>query len=132
MKTDKQITKLIDQLIKTSFKESGEMLIEKINDHIKTLKALPIPQSIMALSEYMRRIKREMQRTTLIIESVIPLTSTEVKSIVFAIKADHQVNNVQAVINPSLLGGIKVKIGDVIYDDSISQRILQLGEEIKN
>lgn len=129
---NKQITKLVDQLMKTSFKEDGEVMSDKINEHVKTLKDLPIPQSIMALSEYMRRIKSEVQKSTLTIESVVPLLPVEVKSIVSAIKADHQVNDIQSIINPSLLGGIKVRIGDVIYDDSITNKILQLGEEIRD
>lgn len=132
MKTTKQINKIIDQFMKNSFKDSGEVEVNSINKNVKTLKSLPIPESILALSEYMGRIKTELQRTTLVIESTIPLNVNDIQTITRAIKSDHQVNNIRTVINPSLYGGLKVKIGDVVYDDSISQKILQLGEEIQN
>lgn len=131
MKTSKQVNKIIDQFMKDSFKDDGHMEITSVNKNVATLKSLPIPDSIMALSEYMKRIKSELQRTTLVIESTFQLASNDIRTIITAIKSDHQVNNIRTIINPFLLGGLKVTIGDVVYDDSVSQKILQLGETIR-
>lgn len=130
MKINKHLSKVIDNLIETTFTERQELNQVLIEEHIQTLKSLPMPDSIFALGEYLRRIKSELAKTTLEIESSIPLAQNQVRQITEALKADHPITAVKTVINPSILGGLRVRIGDVVYDDSVSRRILQLGEEI--
>lgn len=130
MKINKQIQKIVNQLMKTSFK-NGDVIESKIMENVKTLKTLPMPDSVMALSEYLRRVKSEVQRSTLVIESTIPVSSLDLKQITEAMKADYHISHVQAVINPSLIGGLRIKIGDVVFDDSVANKILQLREEIR-
>ncbi len=132
IKGSKQVNKIIDLFMEDSFKISGEVNEIEVRKHIKTLKSLPIPHSILGLSEYLRRLKTELSKTTVEIESAIPLSSSQVNQITKAIRADHFVSHVKTTINPAILGGLKVTIGDSVYDDSVSRRILQLGEEIKS
>lgn len=132
MKSNKQFTKIIDNLMETAFKKDGNLDQKQVESHVKALKSLPIPDSIIALSEYLRRIKFELNKTTLEIETSIPLSQSQIKQITDAVKVDHQISAVKSTINPSILGGLRVKIGDVVYDDSIARRILQLGEEIRS
>ena len=132
MKTNKQLAKTIDDLMKTAFTSDGALDQKQVENHVKALKNLPTPDSIIALSAYLRRIKFELNKTTLEIETSIPLSQSQIKQITDAIKADHQISAVKSTINPSILGGLRVKIGDVVYDDSIARRILQLGEEIRS
>lgn len=132
MKTNKQLTKVIDSLMETAFKGDGGLDQKQVETHVKSLKKLPVPDSVIALSEYLRRIKFELNKTTLEIETSIPLAGNQIKQITDAVKVDHQISTVKSTINPSLLGGLRVKIGDVVYDDSVARRILQLGEEIRS
>lgn len=132
IKGSKQLNKIIDLFIEDSFKTSSEVNEIEVRKHVKALKSLPIPHSIIGLGQYLRRLKIELTKTTAEIESAIPLTSTQVSHITKAIRADHHVSNVKTIINPNILGGLKVTIGDMVYDDSVSRRILQLGEEIKS
>lgn len=130
MKINKQLNKMIDNLLKTTFEDDGRLNQALVEGHVNTLKSLPIPDSVFALGEYLRRVKYELARTTLEIEAAVPLTPAQVKCITEAIKADHYVSAVKTIINTSILGGLRVKIGDVVYDDSVARRILQLGEDI--
>lgn len=130
MKKSKQLLSLIDQVVRSSF--INERLNEpKVFNFIKIFKTLPKADAIFALLEYSKRIKRELNRTTLEIESAIPLSPQQVKEITTALKADFKINQVKFITNLSLLGGIKIRIGDQIFDDSIINRIEQLKEGIK-
>ncbi|MDO8619016.1 MAG: F0F1 ATP synthase subunit delta [Candidatus Daviesbacteria bacterium] len=131
IKGSKQLNKIIDLFMEDSFKSSGEVNEAIVKKHVKTLKSLPIPQSIMGLSEYMRRLKLELAKTTVEIESATPLSQNQISHITRALKSDHSVSAVRSIVNPDLLGGLKIKIGDSVYDDSVSSRILQLGEAIR-
>ena len=130
MKSTKQINKAVDSLIKTSFNSEGALDQDKITQHVKLIKTLPVTEATTALSEYLHRIRIEVTKTTLEITSSIPLSAVQIKNVTEAIRADHIVMNVVSSINPSLLGGIRVRIGDVVYDDSLIRKILQLGDEI--
>lgn len=131
MKKNKQLSKIVDTLIKTTFNGEGNLNVQVVEKSVKTLKSLPVPDSIISLGEYLRRIKSELEKTTLDIETAIPLSPAQIRQITDAVRVDHQVSTVKSTINTSLLGGLRVKIGDVVYDDSIARRILQLGEEIR-
>ena len=130
IKNSKEINRVIDHYMKTSFGKNGDINSGEVERHVKALKTLPTPQSIVALSEYTRRIRTELQKTTLEIETAIPLSSGQIHQITQVLKAEHKISAVKSIVNPSILGGIKVKIGDVVYDDSVSRKILQLGENI--
>lgn len=131
IKKNKQLEKRVDQFMKDTFSKNGEIDSQKVKVYVKSLKALPIPDSILALALYLRRIKTESEKTTLEIETAIPLSLSQMGQIAQALKAEHEIRSVKSKINPSLLGGLRVKIGDVVYDDSVSRRILQLGESIQ-
>ncbi len=127
----KQLTKLVDIFMDDSFKADGNLNDLQVKKHVKSLKSLPIPHSIMGLAEYMKRLKTELAKTTVEIESASPLSQNQISQITRAVKTDHGVSAVRLTVNPDLLGGLKIKIGDNEYDDSVSRRILQLGEAIK-
>lgn len=126
MKVDKKLKKVIDQLVKMSFDSKGSLEEKKSLGFVKILKDLKGSQGILALSHYLKGIKREMNKTTLEIVSPLPLTQPQVKKIMDNMRKDYLVSDVKTTINEALFGGIRVKIGDVVYDDSVSQRISQL------
>lgn len=131
MKKIKEYEKLIDKLVRATVKK-GLVDEKKVISHVKSLKTLPRLQGIMALEIYLRKIRLEKQKTTLTIESAIPLSSSEIKNLTVALKSKHLITSVESVINPLIYGGLRIKIGDVIYDNSVAERILQVSEEIKS
>ncbi len=130
MKSIKQTDKMVDNLIRTSFDDEGMLSQDKVVEHVKMIKSLPVTEAIATLSEYLHRIRIEVTKTTLEITSFIPLSNVQVKNITEAIRGDHVVMSVVSNVDPSLLGGIRVKIGDVVYDDSLIRKVIQLGDEI--
>ncbi|MDO8498410.1 MAG: F0F1 ATP synthase subunit delta [bacterium] len=130
MKKDKQIKLLVMKLVSESFNGKGEVVEEKVRKCLGVLKQLPLPKAIAALTEYWKGVKREMTKTTLEIESAVPLTAEQVQKVVSGMKIHFSITKVKNSVNPGLLGGMRVKISDLVYDDSVGKKVLQLKEAI--
>lgn len=129
MKNRKQIKTLVDKAIKASFKDGRLIEIRAIN-LVKLFKAQPRMEAIKLLSEFLRRIKIEMNSTTLVVESIIPLSKKQKDIIKEKFSSKFTITDSQFKINPQILGGLKIRVGDHIYDDSIQARIYQVKEAI--
>lgn len=129
MKNKKQIRTIINKAIKASFKD-GKLLELKALNFANFFKAQPRVEAIELLSEFLRRLKIEMNATALVIESVIPLSKKQQDIIKKKFSSKFTITNSQVKINPEILGGLKIRVGDHIYDDSIQARIYQVKEAI--
>lgn len=93
---------------------------------LNQLKKLPDNQSIAALSFFIKKLRSRLEKNTLIIESPTKLSNSEIRHIVAEIAKNHTVYQIQTQINPSLLTGIRVKIGDTVLEDNFYSRTQQL------
>lgn len=125
MKKNRRLIKLIQRLLKESF-ISGRQNSRKVVKHIKALKKLSTPEAIFALEQYLKGLKQLISKNTLVIESANKLSSKDIEQIKKRIKKNYQYSLSEVKINPSLLGGIRIKIGDLILEDSYLSRIDQL------
>jgi F-type H+-transporting ATPase subunit delta len=77
-----------------------------------------------ALKKYFKLLKNTIQDNTLIIEYAGAYDEKEMKAIKWAVDAikGHEVDLI-ARENPELIAGIRVFIGDEIYDSSIRTRL---------
>lgn len=136
MRINKQLQKIVNKLVDTSFKD-GRMLEIQVTRSIKVLRALPKYLAIQALKEYLKALKRKERAYTMYIETVIPLSSAQVKKMrkiveKKAMPAGRQVRITKVLVNvnPEILGGFKLRIGDEIWDESILGKINQVKEAI--
>lgn len=130
MKKNKQLVKLVRQLSKISFKD-GQILENRVIKSIKALKALPKSQAILALSEYLKSLKRKMREHTLYIETTTPLSPAQLKRMKKIVEKKVKITKVLVNINPKIYGGFKLKIGDEIWDESILGQINHVREAIR-
>lgn len=129
MKTSKQIKSIIDKTILVSFK-NNKPLEKKALKFVNLFKSQPRMEAIKILSEYLKRIKLRVNSTTMIVESTIPLSKKHQDIIKKKMTPGFTITNSEFKLNPELLGGLKIKLGDDIYDDSIRSRIYQVKEAI--
>lgn len=129
MKNRKQIRNVVDKAVKASFKDGKLIEIRAIN-FMKLFKAQPRMEAIKLLSEFLKRLKMVMNSTTLVVESVIPLSKKQKEIIRKKFSSKFTITDSQYKINPQILGGLKIRVGDHIYDDSIQARIYQVKEAI--
>lgn len=129
MKKSRVLQKTITQLVQASFKDD-KMIDSQVIKSIKLLKSLPLSQSILSLSEYLQQLKRAERAHTMNIETVIPLSSTQIKRVKKIVGKKVKITKVLTDINPQILGGFKLRIGDEIWDESILGKIHQVKEVI--
>lgn len=130
MKKDRQLLKLVNDLLEISFAD-GKIVEKNVAKTIKVLKSLPASKSIFALSEYLKRLKRKEREHTMYIETAIPLSDSQVNEMKKIMEKKIRITKVLVNMNPEILGGFKLKIGDQIWDESILGKIGQVKEAIR-
>lgn len=132
MKKDRQLSNFIAKLVITSFDKEGNLIEKNVHEYIKALRTLPRTKALQALSLYLKLLRLELEKYTLTVESNLKLTESQIKQIVANFKKQYKISSVDPVVNAHLLGGLRIKIADMVYDDSIDNKILQIKEEIKD
>lgn len=120
---NKRLKILIEKLVIASFNSQGEVKEKAIASNIQLLHKLPFKDAIFALILYQKGLKREISKTTLEILSPAIISSSQKNNITKTAKKTFQINKIKTTIDPSLLGGLCIKIGDVVFDDSIKNKI---------
>lgn len=129
MKKSKTLQKIINKLAENSFKE-GKMMENQVTKAIKILKSQPRLKAIQALKEYLKQIKRRQRQHTMYIETAIPLSSTQIRKVKKFVEKKVRITKVLTNIDPQILGGFRLQVGDNIYDESILGKINQVKEAI--
>lgn len=127
---NKKLDKIISKLVLKSFKK-GKMDLGYIKKTVSTLKKLSTSKSIYALVSYLKGLNTVKDKNTLIVESEVSLTPVQITSLKSRLLKEFNFTETVVKINPELLGGIKIKIGDTLLDYSIRNNIKQLGEIIR-
>lgn len=129
MKKNKELQKIINKLVDNSF-ENGKLVERKVTRAIKFLKTLPGSQAVEGLSEYLKGIKREERKTTMFLETAYPISREQLLKAKKIVEKKFKLHKIIASVNPQLLGGFKLRIGDEIWDESLHNKINQIKEVI--
>ncbi len=125
----KQLKKTIDRLVEGSFTD-GKMIEGKIIKAIKLLKGLGKTDAILAMSEYLSGLKRIERKHTMYIETAIILSLSQIKKAKKIVEKRVKITKIKTVVNPDLLGGFKLKVGDEVWDESVLEKLNQIKEGI--
>lgn len=130
MKLDKRLKKTLDKSLDDCFR-NGQVNKTKITDTIKYFKSLPSRSlAIKLLEYYLDGIKLRLNQGILQIEAAVELSQTQVKQIEELIKSKAFVYNTKVMVNPELIGGMRVQIGDKVMENTIERQIEQIGNII--
>lgn len=132
MKKDRKLQKLVNRLVEMSFDMHGRVIEENVRRFTRTLRLLPSSQAALALSGYLEGLKRNIKQTTLEIETTLPLSLAQVKKVASLLRTKHQVTDIKNSVDPNILGGMRIRIGDMVYDDTITRKIAQVREAIES
>lgn len=117
----------INKLVNQSF-TNGKADEAFINMVTSSLKKLNLTESLQTLNLYLKGLKRKIVENTLTVESAVTLSSTEINSVKKML--NREVFAVEQKINSSLLGGLRLRIGDETIDFSLKSKINQVKERI--
>lgn len=129
IKKNTSIQKIVDQLVKVSF-INGELNPPKVKSIVNTLKTLSVGNAINSLSLYLNLLKSELDKSRLTIETPVKISQEKIDEITKIVQKHAQVTETEIIIRPELLGGLRIRIGDEVYEDSISDKIAQIGKVI--
>jgi F-type H+-transporting ATPase subunit delta len=129
MRTAKEARKVSGQLFRNSFTE-GKLDKEKISHMVETLLAEKPRHYVDALKDYQRLIRLETEKRHAVIESATQLNSALANQIVTNLRRRYGDDlTTEFRTNPELLGGLRIKIGDDVWDGSVKNRLHKLQEQ---
>jgi F-type H+-transporting ATPase subunit delta len=130
MKSTKEARKVSRQMFRHSF-TSGKLDEEKISNMVQTVLATKPRRYIDVLKDYQRLLHLEVEKRHAVIESATPLNRSLGDRIVANLRVRYGEDlTTEFRTNPELLGGLRIKIGDDVWDGSVRNRLSQLQEQL--
>lgn len=99
---------------------------KKALNFAQTFNKLPLDEAIFTLTQFKKNLVQILSQHILIIESTLPLSSSQISHIKKIYQQQYLILDIKNIINTSLLGGVKVRIGTNVFDDSIKSKITSL------
>lgn len=121
----KLFKKLAEKCVKDSFKKEG-IDHKKVSAFLSIFKKMDVDESAFMLNNYLKGMKRKVSDQTIQVESASKLTGTQLNLIKKQLGPKYSQYPVSYSQNPSLLGGVKVKIGSYLIDNSVKSKIEQV------
>lgn len=115
------------KLVELSLDESGVPSGERVSAVLAALEENPPAQYRALLRQYERYLAVVVRRTEALVEYAGPEPKAAAEEIVAALsKSYNRKLSLRLEQNESLLGGLRVHVGDDVYDSSVATRLQQL------
>ncbi len=130
MAYDKQLRDFAKRLVEFSL-DKREVSSSRVGEILQTLSSNPPRNYKPLLRLYLRYIQREIASYTARIEHAGPINESITNSIQSFLEKDSgRKINIKASENNELVAGLRVTLGDDIYEDSAAFRLKPLKESI--
>ena len=130
MADEKQMCDLAKRLVEISLQD-GEVSGNRVGEVLRTLAANPPRNYKPTLRLFKNYVDREIASYTAIVEHAGPLSKNIINSVKKFLEKDiGRSIDVQTQENPELIAGLRVTIGDDVYEDSLDFRLSPLAETI--
>lgn len=131
MNNKKHLNKIIDKAVSASF-DHGKINANVVSRLVKDFKSMHLSDAIYTLTNYLKGLKRILSQYTLEVESVISPSRQQLNEVQKKMSKLFTITRTKVTINPSLLGGLKVRVGDTVLDYSVRNKLNQISEAIIN
>lgn len=126
MSATKQVRATAKLLLKLSLDE-GQLSEAKVRDVLAWFEQKPPAHAAAVLREYHRLVLREYNRGRARIEYAGSLSSGAIASLITELsRLYHRPVSATAVENPDLIAGLRIHIGDDVFERSIAGQLAQL------
>lgn len=131
MKRDKKITQLAKKLVELSKDDSGAVTEAKVGEVLAGLKEVQHRHHLTVLKSYLGYLRREVALQTAVVATPGALSAAALKEI----EANYTKiygRPITAVTtqDTSLIAGVRVRVGDDVYDASVAGRLQRLAENV--
>ncbi len=126
MKINKESRRLSRELIRASFTD-GQLDGGRVAALVKSLIDKKPRNYMNVLGEYKRLLRLEVEKRTAVIESASELSPEVAVSTVENLKRKYGSDiTTSFVVNPELLGGMRIRVGSDVWDSSVRNRLQRL------
>ncbi|MEZ7843549.1 MAG: F0F1 ATP synthase subunit delta [Opitutales bacterium] len=131
MKRDQKITRLAKKLVELS-KDNGVVTEAKVGEVLAGLKQVQHRHHLTVLKTFLNYLRREIALQTAVVSTPAALSDEALKAIE-ATYSKMYGRPVTAVTkqDTSLIAGVRVRVGDDVYDASVAGRLQRLAENVK-
>ena len=130
MKITKEIRQLSRQLLRASFTD-GHLDRGKIASLVQSLIAKRPRHFMAVLQNYKRLLRLEIEKRHARIESATQLAPQAAANIVERLKKKYGSDlTTEFVVDPTLLGGVRVRVGSDVWDGTLRNRLERLQQQL--
>jgi F-type H+-transporting ATPase subunit delta len=131
MRNSREARRLSRQLVKLSFTD-GKLDQEKITKMVGSLVTEKPRHYVEVLKDYQSLIRLEIQKRQATVESAVEIDQGLKDKIVANLRSRYGDDvTVSYKLNSDLLGGLRIKIGDDVWDGSVRQRLNRLQQQFQ-
>jgi F-type H+-transporting ATPase subunit delta len=131
MHNSREARRLSRQLVKLSFTD-GKLDQEKITKMVGSLVTEKPRHYVEVLKDYQNLIRLEIQKRQATVESAVDIDQGLKEKIAANLRTRYGDDvTVSYKLNPELLGGLRIKIGDDVWDGSVRQRLNRLQQQFQ-
>ncbi len=126
MKVTKQARREAKQLFRSCV--VNDVLDENRARQVVSLVLAQKPRGFLSvLSHFQRLLKLHLERRTAVVESAVPVAPELQASVTSELGRLYGSGlNISFAQNPSLIGGIRIKVGSDVFDGSVKARLAEL------
>ena len=130
MKKEIKITQFAKKLVELS-REDGVVTETKVSEVLGALNQVKHRHHLTLLKKYLSYIRREVALQTAVVSASTNLSEDNLKSIEVHFTKEYG-RPIRAVHKKdmSLIAGIRVRVGDDVYDMSVTGRLQRLAENV--
>jgi F-type H+-transporting ATPase subunit delta len=130
MKLSKETRRLAKALLRESFVD-GKLDRSRIGSLVTTLIEKKPRDYIRLLKTYLRLLRLEVEKRSATIETAVALAPGAGDPIVANLKRKYGADlTAQFVVNPELLGGMRIRVGSDVWDSSVRNRLQRLQQQL--
>ena len=126
MKINKEIRQQSKDLLRASFTD-GQLDQGRVSSLVRSLLDKKPRNYLAILDNYKRLLRLEIEKRTATIESADELAPDVARDVVTNLKRRYGPDlTTRFVVNPELLGGMRIRIGSDVWDSSVRNRLQRL------
>ena len=130
MKINREIRQLSREMLRASFTD-GQLDPGRISSLVDSLIARKPRQYIDILKNYRRLLRLELEKRQAKIETANEMDSATSSELVSNLKKKYGSDlTTEVVVNPELLGGMRIRVGSDVWDGTVRNRLERLKREI--
>ncbi|MEY2540250.1 MAG: F-type H+-transporting ATPase subunit delta [Verrucomicrobiota bacterium] len=130
MKVNREIRRLSREMLRASFTD-GQLDQGKIASLIQSLIEKKPRHYIAILENYKRLVRLEVEKRHARIESADELTPAVRSQIVASLQRKYGSDlTTEFLVNPELLGGLRIHVGSDVWDGSVRNRLQRLKNDL--